>query len=388
MALKKNILLSGTRHSFALDLARLLSEAGHTVFSAEMTKHHPSAYSNAITKNFVVTKPRVDVDQYIEDLVTIIRRHHIDLFIPLFEEILFISEYKDRFPKHCTLFFPSFDVLDSLNNKWLFNQKMSSYGILSPRSYLLNMQEDLNRLEFDVPFILKPCYSRAAQHIYRIKPGTKNLPTLDISSDHPWIAQEMIIGEKYCSYSICHSGKVHAHATYPVTHALDNSSCVSFTSIYHEKIEQWVKNFTAFENYTGQISFDFIEKENGELYSIECNPRATSGIHLFSPHDHLDEAFLGTNENIIRPKEGVSKHLAAGMLLVMALKRHRQKPFLHILKNFMTTRDVIFNLKDPKPFLFQPYLFLSYTYQSFKERKSIANWFIQDSNWDKTHKKK
>ncbi|NMS18674.1 carboxylate--amine ligase, partial [Vibrio parahaemolyticus] len=33
--------------------------------------------------------------------------------------------------------------------------------------------------------------------------------------------------------------------------------------------------------YHGQVSFDFIKSQD-ELYVIECNPRATSGLHLLS----------------------------------------------------------------------------------------------------------
>ncbi|PCI78055.1 hypothetical protein COB21_01835 [Candidatus Aerophobetes bacterium] len=382
----KNILLSGTRHSFALDLARLLSKADHTVFSVETTKHHPSAYSNAIERNFVISKPRVDINQYIQDLVSIIIQHKIDLFIPLFEEILFISEHKDYFPQTCTLFFPDFDVLDSLNNKWLFNQKLLAYNITAPKSKYIQKDSELSKAPLSCPYILKPCYSRAAQNIYRLTP-TSPIPKIHVSLSHPWIAQETIEGEKFCSYTICHAGKIHAHVTYPVTFALDNSSCVRFTSIHHKAIEAWVKNFVELEKFSGQIAFDFIETSDGTLYPIECNPRATSGLHLFTENDHIDQAFLGENKEIIRPLQGISKQIAAGMLLVMVSKKHRSQSFLHVFKNFMVTKDVIFNSSDLKPFLYQPYLFLSYLLQSAKERKSIANWFIQDSNWERNSKK-
>ena len=384
---KQKILLSGTRHSFSLELARLLHAEGHEIFSVETTKYHPSTYSNTISKNFVVAKPRENIDLYIKQLASILEDYKIDIFIPLFEEILFVSQYKAAFPKTCSLFFPDFDVLDQLNNKWLFNQKITSHDILAPKSKLIESDEDLTKPCFDFPYILKPCYSRAAQNIYRLAPSELP-PRVEATKEHPWVAQEMIEGNKYCSYTICHKGKVHAHAAYPVKHALDQSSCVRFTSVHHTGIEAWVKKFIALENFSGQICFDFIETEDGEIYPIECNPRATSGLHLFNEIKNLDQAFLGENQEIIRPPHGLSKQLAMGMILVMLSKKHRSHSFLSVFKDFLFTKDVIFHKKDLKPFIFQPYLFVSYCLQSLKSRQSIANWFIQDSNWDSKHRVK
>ena len=46
--------------------------------------------------------------------------------------------------------------------------------------------------------------------------------------------------------------------------------------------------------WTGQISFDFRHDASGKLHVIECNPRATSGVHYFCGGDGLDQAMLGT----------------------------------------------------------------------------------------------
>lgn len=48
------------------------------------------------------------------------------------------------------------------------------------------------------------------------------------------------------------------------------------------------------ENLSGMFGFDFIEEANGTTYVIECNPRATSGIHLFgNKAPEVTNAFLG-----------------------------------------------------------------------------------------------
>ena len=52
-------------------------------------------------------------------------------------------------------------------------------------------------------------------------------------------------------------------------------------------VKQWIERFVADTDTTGFISFDFILDRGGIPWGIECNPRASSGIHF------IDEAWLG-----------------------------------------------------------------------------------------------
>ena len=73
-------------------------------------------------------------------------------------------------------------------------------------------------------------------------------------------------GKRYCTYSVCRDGKVNAHATYPVSYAIGGSSCLSFSSIEHQPILDWITEFVAAQRFTGQAGFDFIEGADGSLY--------------------------------------------------------------------------------------------------------------------------
>ena len=49
-------------------------------------------------------------------------------------------------------------------------------------------------------------------------------------------------------------------------------------------ILDWVYKFVEDldPQFSGQLGFDFIEATNGDIYALECNPRATNGISFFS----------------------------------------------------------------------------------------------------------
>ena len=356
-------------------MSRRFHEKGYEVFIAETSSHHICRHSNAVKKHFVVPSPRFQPDEFIKTLVEICKTEKIDLVLPTFEEIFCLSKGKDLFPKHTKVFFEDYDTLDHLHNKWLFNQKIKTLGFNAPKSYLISSQEDLDAAPLSSSYILKPSYSRASLKIIKADPS--NPPKVKINPLNPLVVQEYITGKKYCSYSIAHEGKLSAHTTYPVGFSIDGNSCLSFKAIEHPGVEKWVKTFAEKEKFTGQLAFDFIESASGELYAIECNPRGTSGLHLFQEKDNLPQAFFSA-ESLIKPTCGFSKKIAWGMLLY----GWKGENLLGFVKNFVKVKDVVFSKSDIKPFLFQPSLFLVYMLRSLKLRESLPAMFTFDIDWN------
>lgn len=374
---KQKVLLTGSRSLFTLDLARRLNEEGHRVFTAETSHFHVCRFSNATKRNYVIPSPRFESKEFIDALVNIAKKEKIDWIIPSFEEIFCLSKGLDQFPKTCTLFCAPYQKLNTLHNKWSFNQKIKALGFETPESHLISSLEELKKHSLAVPYILKPCYSRAAQRIHKIDLGDP-LPNLSMDPSNPWVAQEWIKGKKFCSYSIVHKGVISAHCVYPIDFSIDDSSGLNFKAVDHPKIFDWVKSFVKKEMFTGQIAFDFIEKEDGRLYSIECNPRGTSGLHLFHKKDGLSSAFFNPSKKLVEPKLGASKQIAFGMLLY----GWKKKNFITFLKHLFTNVDVIFSLKDLRPFFFQLVLFSVYVVRSFKLRKRLPQMFTFDIDWN------
>lgn len=354
---------------------------GHTVYTADSTRFHICRYSKAVKKNFIVPSPRFEPKKFIDRLVEIVEREKIDLIIPTFEEIFCFSKDLHRFPKSCKIFSTTFQVLDQLHNKWLFNEKLHHMGITAPESYLVKTKEDFDTLPLKFPYIIKPCYSRAAQRVIKVQ-DKKQIETVLIDPHNPWVAQEWLKGKKLCTYSIANQGKLSAHAVYPLEFSIDESSCLNFEAIEHPAIEEWVKNFVEKEKFTGQVGFDFIELDDGSLYPIECNPRSTSGLHLFRKEDHLPLAFFNETLQLIKPKIGFSKQVAIGMLLYGWKTKHPQKNYSHFIKKLLSVQDVIFSRHDLSPFLIQPFLFVTYIVRCLKLRMRIPSMFTFDIDWN------
>jgi predicted ATP-grasp superfamily ATP-dependent carboligase len=376
----RRILLTGARSPCALELSRNLNRSGHTVFAADTSSFHVALFSNSVEKFYAIPSPRYDIEGFISHLSEIITKEKIDLLIPIWEEVMYISLHKDRLPKSCEVFCAPFKLLHHLHNKWLFIKLLNSYGIKAPHSVLVNNNKELEEFSIEHPYVLKRCYSRGSRYI--IKVMTPEPPPINIDPENPWIAQEYIEGDKYCSYSVCYQGKVLAHAVYPVKYTMDGNSCLAFEAIDHPKILRWIKNLADKTGYTGQWAFDFIETPQGVLYAIECNPRATSGLHLFGREDRLDRAFFHETTDTIIPRVGNSKQIATGMLMYGLGIGRSEKRLQEYLKKFFTTKDVVFSLQDLKPFLFEPLVLTSYWLKSKKKGLSIPVMFTHDLDWD------
>lgn len=159
----------------------------------------------------------------------------------------------------------------------------------------------------------------------------------------------------------------------------------AYTSIEHQAIYDYVEKFAAAlgKEMVGQVAFDFIETSD-RLVVIDCNPRTTSGIHLFSGSPDLARALIGSSPyGVAIPKTGGERQVAPGMLMVPAGLYPNWGHFLRHLWRLVSTRDVMFKKNDLLPSLMQPFLLASY-YQICHERGGmrLPDMFQWDYTWE------
>lgn len=165
----------------------------------------------------------------------------------------------------------------------------------------------------EIELALKPVYGRAAKNVYHLKPNAPLPDKVDVGPENEYVAQEWITGNRYCSYSVLRDGRIFAFSVYPVLDTIDGASCVYFQSIEHAGIRAYVERIAdALPGVNGQIAFDFIETDN-QLVAIECNPRAMSGIHLWSGAPDLAYSFTWSSPAVAGP--GARRQLIPGMLM-------------------------------------------------------------------------
>lgn len=97
--------------------------------------------------------------------------------------------------------------------------------------------------------------------------------------------QEFIRGQEYCTHSTVRDGQVMVFCC-----CASSAFQVNYAMVEQPAIEHWVRTFVSSLKLTGQVSFDFMISENGEVFPIECNPRTHSAITMFYDHPGLARA--------------------------------------------------------------------------------------------------
>lgn len=395
---KKRVLLTGGRAPVALDLARKLAISGHTVYIAESCPAQLCKRSRFVSGNMIIPKPKQDPVAFIHSLQEIIRTKEIDWLIPTCEEIFYVSQQLSELEKYCSVFVDSIDKLHRYHNKWRFIQTSKQLNLQVPETYLLRSEEEIHEVfSAEGKWVYKRVYSRFATNVYIVdhddwtvrSPKRMSVKRLkkelykEINKKQLWIAQRFIEGHGFCSYAICHDGEVHAMSTYPVEFTAGAGACISFEAIHHEKIEKWLVTFVRNEQFTGQIAFDFFVTNDDNIFAIECNPRTTSGIHLFTDAHLFSQALFNENDHeMIRPSEKEKAVISVAMLSYGLMSLRSIKDLKRWLQFMCKGKDIIFRLDDLWPFLQQFPLLLWSAKVSRKERISLMQATTFDIEWN------
>ncbi len=306
----RRVLVTGSRAPVALDLARLFAADGATVFTAD-SQPALASRSRSVTRAYRVPSARFRPEEYRAAIAGIVARHSVDLVVPTCEEIFWLAGGAVA-PNHSgdargaggdlegALFAPDLPTLTRLHDKAAFVSLVTELGLRAPETEVITSgiawrRRSAGRGSDSPTLIAKPAFSRFGTQVLRIDRG-EPLPELrGIHPDAPWLLQERVVGEELCTTAVSVAGRLTAFVAYRPAWRFGTGAAVSFERLDH-RTGAAAEAFTAATrlasslHLTGQFGLDLIATPQG-ITLLECNPRSTSGIHLFTPTDHLPHAF-------------------------------------------------------------------------------------------------
>lgn len=376
--MKKKVLVTAGRMPAALEICRGLARTGASVVAVDCYARQICQGSQAVSRTYTIASPRFDFLRYKADILEIVRKENIDLIVPVSEDVLYLSRFADELAKDCDLFFPSSDLLFKVHHKQKFIELSRDLGLSVPRSELYTDASQLPDY-CAKDYILKQVYSRAGQGVIFAAAG-EHPRTYGVDSDGSWVVQERLLGETLCSCTIVHRGKVVSHLVYRPS-VIAGSVGVVFRQVDQPAIRSWVENFARKTAYHGIVSFDFIVSPKGEVSAIECNPRPTSGVHLFEP-EMLGYAI----QDPTRPIPVLSKRQRAqvtlGMLTALPAVFRNTGRRREALGDIFRARDVMFSWRDPLPALYQLVCYAYLFYQSRRRKTSLVDCMLDGVEWN------
>ncbi len=371
-----HVLLTLGRMPKGLDLARGFAAAGCDVYVADPHANHISRYSNSVKECFTVTAPNDSADDFVDDLLNIVKDKAIDIVVPISEESVYTAKLKVRLPEHVIFFGPGFDVARRLHDKYEFNRYLVELNLPAPETALLGTDE-ANELVQQHDVIVKPIHASAGIDIITVNQGD-SLPS---ATNRPSLVQQQLRGRLLTSLSVAKDGQCLQTGIYE-GRIFTGSVAIAFERVNDaEVVQEFAKRFIEDSHYTGFISFDvFIENDNN-AYAIECNPRLTSGIHLFNTTDVARAIMSEAVHPEIALRERLSFQHFWPALGTTEMSLIKGGPFKHNLKHFLKSSDVTWSRHDIKPFLMMNFCSGEILKKYFFDKMSLGEASITDIEW-------
>ncbi|HWV16622.1 MAG TPA: hypothetical protein VN030_14405 [Cellvibrio sp.] len=372
-------LILGARAPACLEWARALTAENWQVTLADSLRWPLSKFS-AVGRDYCqLPEPRKNPQRWIAALQQLVQQKNIDWIIPTCEEVFYLAWGAEQLKPYCQIFCSNFALLQQLHHKGRFAELTKHWPVHAPETHLIENHSQLKLFYSRCQqLVFKPAFSRFATNTL-IRPAPAQLDNIQPSAEAPWVAQQFIAGKEHCSFSIIRAGKLVSHACYHPRYRVGKGSGIYFEVTRPAAIQTFVEQFAEQTHYTGQVAFDFMEDAEGRMFVLECNPRATSGVHLFNDNPAaLSNGFSESNNAIAYPSAH-PRMLALAMLLFAAGKHFYRKSFW---QDYSCAQDILVREGDAIPYYAQLFGLGEISARVIKHRTGLLAAATADIEWD------
>ncbi|MDR1076596.1 MAG: ATP-grasp domain-containing protein [Xanthomonadaceae bacterium] len=374
------VLILGARAPVALELARRFLRAGWGVHVADSISCRGTAWSSAVSTVSTVASARFAPEAFVRDIGAIVNRRRIDLVLPTCEEVFALSRHRNMLPAQARVLANDFELLSALHSKWKFLELARSAMMRVPESARVGTIEEARDWAEGCPIILKPEYSRFGVHLRRYPEGIPRHADA-LGGPGAWIAQRLLTGEEVCSYSVASEGRLLMHAAYVPRYRLHGSSSYYFDPCACPALEDAVRRLVNGLKFSGQISFDWIVDADGIPHAIECNPRTTSGAHVFGTEEGLVAALCGEPATVAATERHA--RMIAPLMLVSGWRQAMGRQGIgQWSQDFRRATDILMEPGDRAPLLGGIIDLTMFGWIAAREGVALREASTHDLQWD------
>lgn len=289
----ERVLVTGARAPAALDIARSLNAAGLQVHMGDSVPARIARWSRTPAAVHRHASPVHRPAVFARDIRALIDRIDPVAIIPTCEEVFHLAALAEAQGWAERLVAPPFEQLARLHHKGRFAALCGGLGLPVPTTTVVTDRASLMR-DAAADVVVKPAWSRfGAQTL--IRPHATALARLRPTPETPWVIQSRVTGQEVSFYAVTHEGRLSAFSAYRSDWRTRGGAAYVFSpleSVVFDRLRAMAETLAAFVG-RGQFACDVIVDAAGQPWLIECNPRATSGVHLLGRSAAFSQALLG-----------------------------------------------------------------------------------------------
>jgi glutathione synthase/RimK-type ligase-like ATP-grasp enzyme len=376
------VLVTSSRMPFAIGMVRKLADVGHVVYASDAYALAPGSHSHYLAGHFVTGSPRDDTERFVADVERIATDNGIDVIVPAFEEAFYLATQHERLSRAARLYAAPFATLARLHDKAVFQALTSRLGLRTPETLVARSDEELrSQIEHFPRYFARAAFSRGGVGLLTNTgplAGHVAIEDCNPTPESPWLVQEFVDGPMLCTYTTFHDSTPTAHCTYRAPRQWEHSTAIQFQSVAGEETLEVAQAIASELDYGGQMSLDFVDSD-GQLYLIECNPRATDGV-LLVPDGDLAGGILDERRELtaVEPGQEVQLDLAVfGQMFDEGLGEIPKS-----IHDLARVRDADAGWHDHMPTLYSFLAFAHHERLKLQERKALFVAMAGDISWD------
>lgn len=270
-----------------------------------------ASMSRSVAKVHHLPSPRADFAAFAAAAKALIAELDPALVIPTCEEVFYFAALGE--PR---VFAPTPAALRRLHSKHQFAEDVTELGLSAPRTKRVQNAGELMALADDASnLVFKPEFSRFGTQTL-VGPTADDLKRIAPSERAAWVAQQRVHGVEVSFYAASVNARLVAFSAYRSPWKFGGGAGYAFEVLapaLHDRLLAIATVLAERLIPRGQFACDVIVDADQTLWLLECNPRATSGVHLFDRSVALALALLGETEAPVLAVNAAPKHVGPAL---------------------------------------------------------------------------
>jgi predicted ATP-grasp superfamily ATP-dependent carboligase len=337
-AQKPKILLSEGSSLSAREAITALGLAGHRL---ELLSSDPMClgrFSRFVSRVHRAPASGADPDGYLGAVMDVVKRHNIDVLIPVHEQAYLFAAARKRLPPDLGIALADFEAFEQVQSKASLATLLTQLKVPQPKTDIVHSADEFES-PWPYPFFVKAAFGTASAGVWRVADARQHDALLVRLQAQNAFAESVVVqaavsGSLERTQAVFDRGRLVASHIYRQVVEGPGGGDVLKISVVSAQVRETVMRIGQALRWHGALSFDYIrEHATGTPHFIDANPRLVEPMNAWLSGVDLSGALLQISLGETPPvqpegREGVLTRLGLMGLLDAARRRNRRRDIL------------------------------------------------------------